>query len=210
MEIIFADKYYDTAEWVAGKYKQELATALAEIDAGVSAADTDMGHGADFPAVIVEIFKSVDIASIATAGGLGMLALGGDKLNKSIEGWLEIGKKLMKVFRKIVPARIDESAAELIALKDVFSPAREVAATKIVGITIQVIEFSPVNQGKGKLGRRPDALYIVAVKLQDRVFLYGIRSNSTIDIKQEYSTDWSRFHEQPIDWAIRMPQSNGK
>jgi hypothetical protein len=124
---------------------------------------------------------------------IGTLVLGGERINKSIDGWIEIGKKLQKLFMKILPSRIDENAALLLSLNDLLAPQHNVKGYKITNISIQVNEFTPVAWGKGVIDKRPDALYIITIVLTDRIFVYGIKSTSKIDFKKEYKTSWTEM-----------------
>lgn len=191
MELIFNDPYYDSAEeWEEGKYAKELAVELSEFDETIIAVDTSIGLGADWPVVLVKIFNNVDWASFLTIAGPSGLFLLGDKINKNIDAWLEIGKKLKKLAKKLQPTRIDENAATLMALNDIL----ENTGKKIdFSVSLEIIEFKLVPPGKSKLDKRPDALYLITVRIPGKVFVYGIKSNGNIEFKHEFSTKWYEF-----------------
>lgn len=113
MELIFPDALYDSPEWEEGKYSKKLLSQLAKIDPEASVADIDIGHGAGWPVVLVEIFKGVDWSQLFTITSLGGIFLLGKKINENIDAWIEIGKKFIKLIEKIKPARVDEHAAVL-------------------------------------------------------------------------------------------------
>jgi hypothetical protein len=71
MEILFADTYYDSEEWEEGKFAKEIVNNLRDFDSQVTAIDTDIGHGADLPGALVQIFNSIDISNVITIGGIG-------------------------------------------------------------------------------------------------------------------------------------------
>lgn len=60
MELIFPDVLYDSSEWKEGKYSKKLLSHIVQFDPEASATDTDIGHGADWPVVLVEIFNNLN------------------------------------------------------------------------------------------------------------------------------------------------------
>src|SRR4030066_1329496 len=118
MELLFSDPYYGTKDWREGRYASELTSVLAEFDPSNKATDANIGHGADWPVVLVDIFNQIDWSSFLTLAGASGLFLLGDKINKNIDAWIEIAKKLNKLIDKLHPARIDENAATIIVLNE--------------------------------------------------------------------------------------------
>lgn len=115
MELIFSDPYYDSDAWEEGKYAIELTNQLSEFDENVEVIDTDIGQGADWPVVLAKIFSDVDWSILLTAAGAGAggFFLLGEKINKNIDAWIEIGGKFKKLIEKCKPTRIDENGALL-------------------------------------------------------------------------------------------------
>ena len=118
MELIFSDALYDTADWEEGKYSKELFSHIVQIDPEASVTDTNIGHGADWPVVLVELFKGVDWSQVFTVAGVGGVFLLGKQINENIDAWIEIGKKIRKLIEKMKPARVDEYAAVLLVIND--------------------------------------------------------------------------------------------
>lgn len=193
MEIIFADPYYDSGNWVEGKYATELTKSLSEFDTNIQATNDNIGHGADWPVVSVEIFKNLDWASFLTIVGIGTggLFLLGDKINKNIDVWIDISKKFKKLIGIFHPARIDENGAAIIVMNDLLETHYD--PLKIT-LFVQIVEFTPVPWGKSKLCRRPDALYLITARVPDAAFIYGIKSNTNIEFKHELRTAWHEFN----------------
>jgi len=190
MELIFPDVLYDSPEWEEGKYSKELASQLVHFDPGVSVKDTDIGHGADWPVVLVEIFNNVDWSSLFSVAGIGGVFLMGEKINKNIDAWVEIGKKFRHLIEKIKPDRVDEHGAALIVINDFLKNNQQL---QDIDISLQIVEFTPVSWGKGILGKRPDALYIFTIKTHNKTIVYGMKSNMKIEFKHEISTEWIEF-----------------
>ena len=188
MEIIFNDPYYDSEN--EGKdFTLELKARLAPFDSEAGIFGTDIGHGADAPAYLVQLFTSVDWSTLLTASGVGVGATFflGKKINENIDAWLEIAGKVKKIIDTLSPSRIDEHAATLIALKELEGTIESMAE---ISIYLQLIEYSPVPWGKYKLDKRPDALYIVTVKSNRKAYIYGIKSNSNIVFSHEFGLEW--------------------
>jgi hypothetical protein len=190
MELIYSDPYYDTDAWEEGKYCSELAEALSEFDKEVSTIETDVGHGADFPSVLVEVFKNIDWSSLLTVIGPGGLFLLGERINKNMDAWIEIVHKFKRLIDRFNPSRIDEKGSLLLVLKDL-----EVLGGNKgeIDVSAQVITFTPVPWGKGTLDKRPDALYIITVKIPSKVYVVGMKSNKRIVFRHEYNIEWLEF-----------------
>lgn len=189
MELLYGDKYYDKEGWELGKYSGELKSSLREIDTEVDTVDTDVGLGASEPSVLVEIFKSINWATLLTVAIPGVFLLG-KKINENIAAWVEIARKVKHLLKKHPPARIDEKAALLVALDrlDVLA-----GGNKEIDISIQVIPFSPRPCGKGTLDQRPDALYVISASIPDKAYVVGIKSNLKIVFMNEFDTGWLKF-----------------
>ena len=189
MELIFPDALYDSSEWEEGKYSKELLSHIVQIDPEASVTDTDIGHGADWPVVLVEIFKSVDWSQLFTIASVGGVFLMGKQINENIDAWIEIGKKFGKLIEKIKPARVDEHAAVLLVINELQRHNMLSGAS----ISVQIVDFTSVEWGKGILGKRPDSLYIISVRTENKTIIYGMKSNMKIEFKHELSTEWIEF-----------------
>lgn len=189
MELIYPDALYDSSEWEEGKYSKELLSHIVEIDPEASVTDTDIGHGADLPVILIEIFKSIDWSQFFTVAGVSGFFLMGKKINENIDAWIEIGKKFARLIEKIKPTRVDEKAAVLLVINDLQKQNLLGGAT----ISVQIVEFTPVERGKGILGKRPDSLYIISVKTENKTIIYGMKSNMIVEFKHEFSTEWIDF-----------------
>ena len=113
----------------------------------------------------------------------------GKKINENIDAWIEIGKKFGKLIEKIKPARVDEHAAALLVINEL----QRHNLLNGASISVQIVEFSPVEWGKGILDKRPDSLYIISVRAENKTIIYGMKSNMKIEFKHELSTEWIEF-----------------
>ena len=189
MEILFTDPYYDS-ETPEKDYSPELIELLSPFNTDISIHNTDVGHGADCPAYLAQVFTSIDWSTFLTASGAGATFLLGKKINENIDAWIEIAGKVKMLIGKLTPYRIDENAATLLALSDL----QEQSSLKgKIDISVQLIEYSPVPWGKFKLDKRPDALYVITVNTGERAHIYGIKSNAKTAFNHEFGLGWYDF-----------------
>lgn len=184
MELIYSDVLYDSSEWKEGKYSKELLSHIINFDPEASVTDINIGHGADWPVVLVEIYKGIDWSQLFTIVGAGGVFLMGKQINENIDSWIEIGKKFGKLIEKIKPAKVDEKAAALLIINNL----QKQNLLNGASISIQVVEFKPVEWGKSILGKRPDSLYIITVRTENKTLIYGMKSNMEIEFKHDLST----------------------
>jgi hypothetical protein len=191
MELIYSDPYYDQEVWEEGRFYRELIHNLLEFDADVQGYEINIGHGADWPAVLIKIFNEVNWDSFLIASGVGVFFLG-DKINKNLEAWLCIREKIQKVIVKLRPSRIDENFAALMAINDFIKNGGN---SSELSLTLQIIEFSPLSgSNEGKLCYRPDALYLITIKTAGKALVYGIKSNGKLEFKYYFETNWHDFN----------------
>jgi len=188
MEIIFPDPYYDS-EREGEDYTPELKALLSQFDPTVNVYKTNIGHGADNPAYLVQIFSSIDWSTLLTAGAGAAFFLG-KKINENFDAWLEIGGKVQKLVEKLSPSRIDEFAATALVLKQLEGKLDKKGN---LAVTVQLVEFRPVPWGKYKLDKRPDALYLITVKNGGKAHIVGIKSDSSIAFQHEFGLEWYEF-----------------
>ena len=189
MEIMFTDPYYDS-ETPDKDYTPELIALLKPFDKEVSVFETDVGHGADCPAFLVQIFASVDWPTFLTASGAGATFLLGKKINENIDAWIEIAEKVKSIIKKFIPYRVDENAATLLVLSDL---KEKQLITNNISISVQQIQYSPVPSGKYKLDKHPDALYIITINTGNNAHIYGVKSNAEIVFNHNYGLSWHEF-----------------
>ena len=60
MQFIFSDPYYDSEDWDEKKYLNEVTDLLCSFDSSLVVEYANIGHGADWPGVLVELFNHVD------------------------------------------------------------------------------------------------------------------------------------------------------
>ncbi|MUH98157.1 hypothetical protein GNP63_16620 [Aliivibrio fischeri] len=190
MQLIFDDPYYDSDNWNENQYPNELEGLLREYDESLKLHHVDTGHGADFPAILVELFDSLDwkVVSASSVAGVFML---GDKINKNLEAWISIGKKLSSLIEKCKPTRVSEDVAICWVINELSS---QKVPLQNIDIRLQVVQFSKgPRKSNLKLEANPDCLYIITIQTSSKVFVYGLKSNLKVEFKKEFGIAWHEF-----------------
>ena len=192
MELIFADEYYDSPDYKEGAFSKDLKNELGEFDSQLETIDGDIGHGADWPVVLIELFKEIDWTSVFKVGTIPTVFFLGKKINENIDAWIEISKKLKKLFEKKQPTRIDEKAALLIVLRDMTENNHDL---KDSDISLRVHSYDGDFDINKKLINRPDSLYVYDIQTPDSFLIYGVKSDGTVSFKHQYGKHWYEFLE---------------
>lgn len=82
----------------------EILDELKKIDEEVEILETNFGRGADWILLLAVLSSITYVISV------------GDKLEKGIDGWIKIGKRLSKLFQKSDRIYFDEDGAKIIAI----------------------------------------------------------------------------------------------
>jgi len=191
MELIFVDPYYDSVD--EGKdFSPELMSLLTPYDESPRIHHTDIGHGAASPAYLVEIFSSIDWSTFLTASGVGATFLMGKRIQENLDAWIELSERIGKLVLSLHPSRIDEKAAALLAIKDVFDSSQP---SNDFELSLQIIEYSPMPSGRFKLDKRPDALYLVTINTGGLAHIYGIKSDGNVSFRHVFGLGWYEFND---------------
>jgi hypothetical protein len=190
MQLIFSDPYYDSEDWDEYLYAKELKSWLLDYDDNLLLYHVDTGHGADFPGVLVELFDSLDWKVVSASSAAAVFLLG-DKINKNLEAWVSIAKKLSALIEKCKPTRVSEDAAICWVINEL---ANQNIALQDINVSLQVIPFSKgARKSRLKLEATPDCLYIITLQTSSKVFVYGLKSNLKVEFRKELDTAWNEF-----------------
>lgn len=193
MELIFADEYYDSPDFKEeGAFSKDLKNELVEFDSQLETIDGDIGHGADLPVVLIELFKEIDWNSVFKVGTIPTVFFLGKKINENIDAWIEISKKLKKLFEKKQPTRIDEKAALLIVLQDMLENNHDLKDSEI---SLRVHSYDGGFDINKSLINRPDTLYVYDIHTSDSFLIYGVKSDGKVSFKHQYGKQWYDFLE---------------
>lgn len=189
MELICNDPYYDHDFEGVKDYGVELLEILKDFDDEGKVVHTDIGHGADSPAFLIELYSSVDWSLLLN--GVGGLFLMGKKINENINAWLEIAQKVKKLIQKINPSRIDENAALLLFLNKL-SATDDLVDVKV---SLQIFDGEQVTWGKRTLDKVSDRIYLITAKFPSKVHVFGITASQKELFNHVYGLDWTNFFD---------------
>ena len=115
---------------IESKEFDDVIDELKQIDNKVNISSINLGKGADW-FLIVAILGSIT----------SVIALG-DKLEKGIEGWAKIGKRLTKLFKKSDRAYVDEDGAKILAITHISEKYNIKSITLLDSHTTFLVDFS--------------------------------------------------------------------
>ncbi len=192
MELLYSDPYYDSEDWNPDRYPAELKAAVAGLDPKAGVSKTDVGHGADFPCVLVELLADLDWKSLIAPVAVGSLFFKGKAIQENLEAWVALGKKLLGLFRRMKPTRIDEKAAVLLVLNSIVETGIDLGQ---LALSVQVVQLMHGPAGIGTLDKRPDAIYLITASTGKAVRVTIIKSDGKELYSEDYSKDLLRFSD---------------
>lgn len=192
MELIYSDKQYAEFGVTDGSYLKELCHTLKEFDVNILAREDDIGYGADWPVILIEIFNDINWSSILKVGSIPTLFFLGKRINENIEGWLEISRRIKKLLKKAPAERIDEKSALCIVLQDMESRGYKFDN---ISITLKVHSYDGQFNIEESLSKRPNSLYIFEIETAEIFIIYGVMSDGQISFRHQYGKFWFDFIE---------------
>ena len=154
--------------------KNELVK-LTELDEIHDAKYVNIGPGADF----IVLLLIIDI-------GLRALKLGAE-INDGIDGWIGLGKKLCKLFRRNKIVSIDIDGATSIAIELISREVKIDSLIKLEETTINLVDVSgmiPINSG---LSAKPHNYYILTYRVNgEDVYVVGVTSTGEANIIKHF------------------------
>jgi len=165
---------------IESKELHEILFELNEIDTNVHISLVNFGRGADW------ILLLATLSSIT-----GVIALG-DTLEKGINGWVKIGKRISKIFEKSDRIYLDEDASKILAISHI-SKKIDITSLKLIdNHTTTLADFSSwFKQLKPDcFEAKPFNLYNFTFEINNiRMISLSIKSNGEItdilDIESE-------------------------
>lgn len=149
----------------------EILKELKEIDNNVDIAEINLGRGADW-ILILATLNSI----------IGVMALG-DKLEKGIDGWIKIGKRISKIFNKSDRVYLDDNAAKIIAITHI-SNKIDIKDIKLIDQhTTILVDFSDwfKQRNSESFEAKPFNIYNYTFEVNnDRTISLSIKSNGEI------------------------------
>lgn len=141
----------------------DIVTELKEIDNNLDVSEVNLGRGADW------------ILILATLGSITSVIALGDKLEKGIEGWIKIGKRILNIFKKSDRVYLDENAAKIIAITHISNKIDIKNIELIDNHTTFLVDFSHWFKQ-----RNPESLEAKPFNIYN--FTFQVNDNSTISL----------------------------
>lgn len=189
MEIIFIPKNtsddlmnYPVDE-INSTFLKGIKSDLENIDSNYELKEVNLGTGADW------------VLIMAILNGITTIFLLGEKIDKGIEGWIKIGKRIKSLFLKTDTIYLDKDAAKLIALQYLaekydllsFSLEKE-SAEEIINLSTILRDRKPED-----FISKPYSIYFLTFKINDHInTMLSVRSDG--EIKELYCYDNDFWH----------------
>lgn len=135
----------------------------------------NIGPGADLIVILL-------VASI----GLQLIKIGAE-INDGLNGWIEIGKKLKKLFYLNTIVSIDIDGATALAIEFIAKKENIITLEKMQETVINLVDVSgmiPINSG---LSKKTHNYYIQTYRINDEdVYVIGIKSTGEVNIIKHF------------------------
>ena len=173
-----------TCEGIGGipiSYRNKLVASLSGNDSSVDVTEVNYGRGADWIWLLLTIYGSYK------------LVVEGDKIDKGINGWANVLKRLKKLFKKSSFVKLDSDALLLFAVDEVFQKnkgIRELVFISKSEIDIQNNSGLFFNRPKNDFTSTDDAYSIFVLKSDTGLFfIIGARINGEVEILKKIKVD---------------------
>ncbi|CDN74512.1 hypothetical protein [Elizabethkingia anophelis] len=161
---------YDLSQ-IESKEFDDLIDELKQIDNEVNISTINLGKGADWVLILIIL------------GSIGGVISYGDKLEKGIEGWTKIGKRLINLFKKSDRVYVDEDGAKILAITYISEKYNIKSITLLDNHTTFLADFSSwFNQRDPKdFTSKPFNIYNLTFDINnERTISLCIKSNGEI------------------------------
>lgn len=182
MEFMIADPTYDHPDRDRDIFLSELRMEAESLSPEIALSDTDAGHAADWPMILVVI------------SGLFFL---GKPINENLDAWLDLGRKLSgflkRVREKWAAARFDETGCVLLAIDHLSKSQTSIRTIEVIGTIPAHFQVFPMRRSE-TLSHHPDALYVIALRVNDeKVHVVGVKSKGNIEFEHSFNVSYLEF-----------------
>lgn len=145
----------------------------------------NIGPGVDCIVILLVVYIGLKIIKVGT------------DINNGVDGWIEIGKKLHKLFRRKNIVSVDVDGATALAIEHIAKKEKITKLVKLQESTINLVDISghiPANN-KG-LSKNPHNYYIQIYQVNDdNIYIVGIKSTGETKILQHFGFSLYGFIE---------------
>lgn len=146
----------------------------------------DLGHVTKMDFVNIGPGADLIVLFLVVSIGLQLIAIGAE-INDGIDGWVEIGKKLQKLFNRKKIVSVDTDGATALAIGYIAKQNKITTLEKIQETVINLVDVSgmiPVNNG---LSRKPHNYYIQTYRINgEDIYVMGIKSTGEVEIIKHF------------------------
>lgn len=149
----------------------DILEELKEIDNNVNISEVNLGRGSDWILILATLSSITSVIAL------------GDKLEKGIEGWVKIGKRISKIFKKSDRVYLDENAAKIIAITHISSTI-DIENLKLIDYhNTNLVDFSECFKQRNpkSFEAKPFNIYNFTFEVNEiRTITLSVKSNGKI------------------------------
>jgi len=189
MEIIFIPKNSSedlmnyTIDEINSEFLKDIKADLKNIDSSFKLKEVNLGTGADW------------VLIMAILNGITTIFLLGEKIDKGIDGWVKIGKRIKSLFSKTDTIYLDKAAAQLLALQYLAEKHVLKSISLEKELTEEIINLSTMLRDRKPEDfiSKPYSIYYLTFYINDHInTMLSVRSDG--EIKELYSYDNNFWH----------------
>lgn len=165
---------YDNLE--LSEFDKEEIKKNVEFDNVNKVEFVNIGPGAD----LIVLLLTISIIGVK-------LIKEGAEINDGLDGWIEIGKKLKKLFLRKKIVSVDDAAATSLAIELIAQKENIVKLEKIEDSTINLVDVSGMIPNNSGLSKKPHNFYIQTYRVNDEeIYVVGIKSTGEAEIIKHF------------------------
>ena len=151
---------------------KEIQFELSELDNSLSIKQINLGEGSDW------------VLILATLSGISSFIALGEKIEKGIDGWIKIGRRLNKICSNLDVVYFDKTGAFSIAL-DYLSRSFDLKNLRLVmdsELSVKDLSQMLPDRKRDEFIARPYKVHFMAFEINDKILItLGIRSDGEIN-----------------------------
>ena len=159
---------------------------LSESDKKRIKKTVDLDHVTEMDFVNIGPGADLIVLLLIVSIGLQLIKVGAE-INDGIDGWIEIGKKLQKLFKRKKIVSVDMDGATALAIGCIATQDKIITLEKIQETVINLVDVSgmiPINSG---LSRKPHNYYIQTYRINgEDIYVMGIKSTGEVEIIKHF------------------------
>ncbi len=159
------------------KELNEIKSELREIDKDFSLKGVNLGVGADW------------VLILAVMNGITSVLILGDKIDKGIEGWIKIGKRIKNIFSKSDKVYVDKDAAKFLAISYLANKykIRSIELLKESEISIKDLSTLLRDRNSADFIAKPYKVYLMTFEVNEHIIIIlGVRSDGQANLHYEF------------------------